>query len=156
VLSELVQSQDVAMLSTMRGLSLVSRPVTTLAIEEADTLWFMVALDSAIALEVAEQPEVCLSYIDTKVGYVSLRGHAELSTDRAMIEKLWDPKYTVWFSGPNDPTLGLLRVTVVEAEQWDTPTTAMGRIAALAKAVITGNDDPLGTHTRGTPGVRWK
>jgi general stress protein 26 len=151
-LRDLVASKRVAMLATVSAGRLVSRPVTTLEVEGADTLWFMIARDSSIAAEIGRESQVCLSYVpDGQGAYLSVRGEAALTRDRARIEALWNPAYAAWFDGPDDPALALLRVTVAEVELWDTPSTTVGKLFALARAVATGDASALATHARGAP-----
>ena len=154
-LKELVEPKMFGMLATIAGgtiRTIVSRPVTTLEVDGADTLWFMVATDSSIAIEVKEEADVCLSYMSSDgSGYLSLRGHGAIVRDRARIESLWNAAYTVWFDGPADPNIALLCVTVREMEHWDAPSTTTGRLFAFAKALATLDPHALGSHSRGAP-----
>ncbi len=151
-LNDLVAPNKVGMLASSRGGALVSRPVTTLGVDGADSLWFMIAADSAIAAEVARRPRVCLSYVDESGGgYLSLRGTGTIVRDRDRIQALWNPMYSVWFEGPEDPNIALLLVVVTEFEIWDTPATTVGRLIALTKAIVTGDSAALGSHARGVP-----
>ncbi len=151
-LKELVARNKIGMLATSQGRTLVSRPVTTLEVDGADSLWFMIAADSAIAAEVARRPQVCLSYVDESGGgYLSLRGTGTIVRDRDRIQALWNPMYSVWFEGPADPNIALLLVVVTELEIWDTPATTVGRLIALTKAIVTGDSAALGSHARGVP-----
>jgi general stress protein 26 len=72
-LDQLVKKQRVGMLTTIRDHQPVSRPVTTLSIEGADQVWFIVAADSSMARDLAVNSLVCLSYASPD-DYVSLRG----------------------------------------------------------------------------------
>jgi hypothetical protein len=52
-----------------------------------------------------------------------------------------------WFpDGLEDPDLGLLEVTVEDAEYWDAPANKTQRLFGLAKALSSGNTDRLGEH----------
>ena len=148
-LRDLIDRKRVGMLTTIKQ-TLNSRPITTLEIEGADTVWFMTAADGSIAREVNADARVCVSYMADD-DYVSLRGMANVVTDRSRIQALWNPAYSVWFEGPDDPNIALLRVVVEEVELWDTPSTTVGRLFALAKAVATGDSAALGMHARGAP-----
>ncbi len=151
-LKDLLAPSKIGMLVTSQGRALVSRPVTTLEVDGADSVWFMIAADSAIAAEVARRPRVCLSYVDESGGgYLSLRGIGTIVRDRNRIQTLWNPRYTVWFEGPEDPNIALLLVVVTELEFWDTPATTVGRLVALTKAIVTGDSAALGSHACGTP-----
>ena len=59
--------------------------------------------------------------------------------DRAKIEELWNPILKAWFpEGLDDPSLCLLKVTVEEAEYWDSPNSKLVQIAGFVKALVTG------------------
>ena len=151
-LNELIPPNAVAMLATLDSGRLVSRPVTTLAIEGADTLWFIVAADSSIASDIDANAELCLSYIERDAStYASLRGVGNILLDPERVRSLWSPYYKAWFEGPDDPNIALLRVTVHEFEHWTIPSSTAGRMYAIAKAVATGSGESLGNHGRGAP-----
>lgn len=48
--------------------------------------------------------------------YVSISAHAEISTDRTLIEQLWNPWAENWFKGKDDPTVRVLVAKAVSAE----------------------------------------
>jgi general stress protein 26 len=151
-LKSLVAPNKVGMLVSSGGRALVSRPVTTLAVEGADSLWFMIAADSAIAAEVTRRPRVCLSYIDEAgAGYLSLRGGGSIVCDRERIQSLWNPMYADWSAGFADPNIALLLVVVTELEFWDTPASTVGRLVALTRSIWTDDSDAIGSHRRGMP-----
>jgi general stress protein 26 len=52
--------------------------------------------------------------------FLSISGHARLTKDRALIEKIWQERQTVWFSeGRRDPHAIVLEVVPTYAEYWD-------------------------------------
>ena len=63
------------------------------------------------------------------------------------MKELWNPWVEPWFpDGVNDPDLGLLEVTVEDAEYWDAPSSKTQRLFGLARALSTGQTDRLGEH----------
>jgi hypothetical protein len=54
----------------------------------------------------------------------------------------------VWFSGPDDPNLAVLRVAAEEVEYWDSPCSTVGRVVGFIEALATGEDAPPATHGR--------
>jgi hypothetical protein len=50
--------------------------------------------------------------------------------------------------GLDDPDLALLRVEIEKAEYWDSPATAVGRLYALAKGLVTENPDAVGENKK--------
>lgn len=51
--------------------------------------------------------------------YVSISAHGEISTDRALIDKLWNPWAENWFDGKDDPSVRVLVAKAVSAEYWN-------------------------------------
>src|SRR5687768_11542568 len=100
-----------------------SHPLTTQSknLEEGGTLYFFIPRDGEIARHVVSDPMVNVSYANTdKDSYVSVAGQAALVEDQARKEALFNTMAKAWFpQGPTDPNLGLLAVSIVEAEYWD-------------------------------------
>lgn len=103
-------------------------------------VWFFTDVHSAKSYEVKEDSEVNISYAapdDNR--YISVSGNATISQDKNKEKELWNPTLKAWFpKGLDDPDLCLLRVRVTKAEYWDTPSSKMVTLFALAKSLITG------------------
>lgn len=131
-----------------------SRPMATQKKEFDGTLWFLTAQDSRKVDEIAADQHVGLMYADPKdQNYVTIKGRAHVSRDKAKIHELWNPMYKAWFpSGEDDPQIRVLRVDVDEAEYWEASESKIVRsIKYLAAAATKGAVD-VGTH--GTVTVR--
>ena len=140
-LGELVKDINIAMLTTQEADgTLRSRPMATQNKKLDRFLWFFNGIDSTKSQEVAEEPAVNLSYADPKSSrYVSISGRAKVVRDRQKMEELWTPFVKAWFpKGLDDPELGLLRVTVDQAEYWDAPSGKAVALFGLAKSLLTG------------------
>jgi general stress protein 26 len=150
-LQELLQSFDTAMLITHHGEEEHARPMAVAGVEGMNTLWFVTSLDTPKSEEIRRDPRVSATFQGDR-RFVALSGRAELVTDRAKIEKLWKPTWRVWFpKGKNEPSLGLIRVTVTDAEFWDNAGTKGIRYAfEAAKALLTREGPPIveGQHGR--------
>lgn len=103
-------------------------------------LWFFTSSESPKAEEILHRKQVNLSYASVeKQRYVSVSGQAYLVRDRAKAKELWNPAAKLWFpDGVDDPTLILLRVDVVAAEYWDSPSSKMVQLYGMAKSALTG------------------
>jgi general stress protein 26 len=148
-LADLIDDTRIAMLTTEDSDgTLRSRPLATLEMDSEGKLWFLTAMSSGKVEEIDRHRKVNLSYSDiSKQNYVSVSGHARLFRDPQKMEELWTTWVEPWFpDGLNDPDLGLLEVTVENAEYWDVPASRMQRLLGLAKALSTGKTDSLGDH----------
>jgi general stress protein 26 len=103
-------------------------------------LWFFTSSESSKTDEILHQRQVNLAYASIeKQCYVSVSGRAHIVRDRAKTRELWKPAVKIWFPhGVEDPTLVLLRVDVVAAEYWDSPSSKMVQLYGMAKLALTG------------------
>jgi general stress protein 26 len=153
-LADLIDEASIAMLTTAEpDGTLRSRPLATLQMDSEGKLWFFTAMSSGKVGEIDQHRKVNLSYANPeKQDYVSISGHARLFRDQQKMQELWTPWVEPWFpAGLNDPDLGLLEVTVDEAEYWDAPQSKTQRIFGLALALSTGKTDRLGEHGKVHP-----
>lgn len=152
-LSEIISGIKFAMLTTVEpDGSLRSRPMTTQQIEFDGDLWFFTRANSPKVWETDRHEEVNVSFADPdKNRYVSATGTAQLVRDAAKIKELWKPVYeTIFPNGLDDPDLALLKISVSEAEYWDSAGTALGRAINFAKAYIKKDTSELGEHAKVT------
>ncbi|HTT02716.1 MAG TPA: pyridoxamine 5'-phosphate oxidase family protein [Steroidobacteraceae bacterium] len=150
-LAQLIERMRVAMLTTAHGSSsLRARPLVTLELDSAGCVWFFVALSSPQAAEIAQQPQVSLSYADSdRQDFVSISGGAEIVRERARMQQLWTGELARWFPrGLDEPDLALLRVRIEQAEYWDAPESPVQRLYGLAKAIATRDSEALGEHQK--------
>ena len=142
-LGEMIKDIDIAMLTTtMPDGTLRSRPMSTQKTEFDGTLWFFTQASATKVDEIQHNQHVNLSYADTDdQRYVSVSGRANLVRDKAKAKEFWQPIYKAWFpQGLEDPDLALLKVTVEQAEYWDTPSSKMVELIGFVKALATGQD----------------
>lgn len=151
-LSELIKDIKFAMLTTVEeDGALRSRPMATLKSEFDGNLWFFTKADAAKVDEVQQNQHVNISYAaPNEQKYVSVSGIAELVRDRHKIEELWNPLFKAWFpQGLEDPNIALLKVSVDQAEYWDSPSSAVVRLVGFVKAVVTGKPiENIGEHEK--------
>ncbi|HEY3707228.1 MAG TPA: pyridoxamine 5'-phosphate oxidase family protein [Terracidiphilus sp.] len=147
-IGELIADIRFAMLTTVAADgSLDSRPMATQKAQFDGTLWFLTSSDSRKASEIAENAQVCVAYADPDdAKYVSLKGRANVSEDRAKIHELWSPAYKAWFpEGEDDSQIRVLRVDVTEGEFWDATD---GKVVRSVKylAAAAGASVKMGEH----------
>jgi len=145
-LKEKIKNIRIAMLTTIDqgGRRLQSRPMATQEIDNG-AIWFYTALNSLKTTNVKKNPEVNLAYSDVSdETYVSISGTAEIINDRAKIKENWNLMVEAWFpNGADDPNVVMLKVTVKEAEYWDSPSNTMVQMYQVAKALITNTEPEM-------------
>ena len=130
---------------------LSSRPMTSQQLDDGGNLWFFTSDVTDFVRHLNEHPHVNVAFSDPDDSlYVSVAGHAELTRDRAKIDELWSPLVAAWFDGgKEDPHLSLIKVHVDSAEYWDTHSSKMTQLYALAKSALTGKAARgLGEHKK--------
>lgn len=131
--------------------ALTSRPLTLQELDDEGNMWFFVNDEEQFTRELLNNPLVNVSFTDVDDHlYVSVSGYAELQRDRAKAEALWNPMVQAWFPrGVDDPHLALLKFTIDTAEYWDTGSSKMVTLLAMAKAALTGQPPRnIGEHHR--------
>jgi general stress protein 26 len=97
---------------------LVSQPMTPQQVTEAGDVWFVVDLSSEHVRRAASPRPVNLAFGQGS-GWLSASGRGHVVRDAAKVRRLWDADAEARFpDGPDDPTVGLLRVHM-RAEHWD-------------------------------------
>lgn len=152
---ELIADIEVAMLTTtsVEG-SIRSRPMGTVLDADTAGVWLFLATDAAAAEEIRARSRVGLIYADPERDrYVSLSGEARFVDDRGEVRRLWRAEFGKWFpGGPEDPTLGLLHVTVNQAEFWDDSAKLMRNFFDTMGAPYSGvPPEAVGEHIRVRP-----
>jgi general stress protein 26 len=105
-------------------------------------LWFLVSAESSTAQRLAAHQVVNLAF-SSNDSWVSLTGHAELTTEQSYIDAMWDQSVEAWFpGGRTDPNIRALIVHTDSAEYWDTPGSTIATVFSFVKSKVTGT--PIG------------
>src|SRR5690606_4289281 len=145
-----IKDCKVVMMTSEDGLSLRARPMYMVQESFEGHLWFFTRRDLHKTVEVAQDSRVNLAFVDQPNNhYVSISGNARLTADRALIDDLWNPMVDAWFpEGKRSPEVALLEVEVHDAEIWDSSTSKMRQLFAIAKAKITDTRPEIGENRK--------
>lgn len=149
-LESLIEGIDFAMLTTIDGGVLRSRPMSTQDFEFDGSLWFFTSSNTHKVDEIEKDNRVNVSYAapDSNT-YVSVSGTAEIVKDRAKIDEYWSEIHRAWFpEGKDSPDLILLKINVEQAEYWDSPSSTIVQIAGFLKALATGESADGGENEK--------
>ncbi len=147
-LKELIEDIDFAMLTTINGGQLRSRPMSTQEFDAGGDLWFFTSDQTHKVDEIEHDNRVNVAYSKPEDNvYISVAGQAQLVKDKEKIEELWSPILKAWFpKGLDDPTLALLKISVEEAEYWDSSSSTIVQLVGFVKALVTGKSADGGDH----------
>ena len=147
-LGELLRDIRFAMLTTIdEAGKLVSRPLSTRAIDFDGDLWFFTDDRSEKIAQIQRNPNVNLGYASKdQETHVSVSGTASMLRDQRRIHELWNAIDNAYFQGKDDPHLVLLKVEVESAEYWDTPGNFFTKTLSFARALATHDPSRLGEN----------
>lgn len=147
-LKGMLEGIDFAMLTTIAGGKLRSRPMSTQEMDEHGDLWFFTSDETHKVDEIEKDDRVLVAYSAPDDNtYVSVFGHAKIVRDQAKIDELWNPVHKAWFpEGKDDPHLCLLKITIEEVEYWDSPNSKLVELAGFVKALVTGQEADGGDY----------
>ncbi|GAB3278937.1 hypothetical protein GCM10027347_53440 [Larkinella harenae] len=122
-IKELVDKSSTCFFCTQltTGEPLRTRPMSVQKVEESGVFWFLSANDSHKNAEIARDSRVHLLFQGSEhSGFLSVYGEASISTDRALIEELWEPLLKTWFTeGIDDPRITVIKVVTQQGYYWD-------------------------------------
>jgi general stress protein 26 len=98
-----------------------TRPMTAQTEGATGPIWFFAGQDNALVQALSENDRAIATF--TSKGhdlFATVHGSLSIDTDRATIDRLWNPFVAAWYEGgKDDPNLALLRLDAEEAEIWE-------------------------------------
>lgn len=146
---DLIDKIDICMfVTTTEAGRLRGRPMSSIGKRDENRIYFLTHADAgAKDEEIAASPAVHLGYSNGRA-QLSVSGAAQLSTDRALIERLWNPgAQAFWPDGPGTPGLTVIAVTPEAGEYWDGPNAVIG-LVKFATALATGSTPDFGDNKK--------
>jgi general stress protein 26 len=135
LLRDLTDGQKVVMHVDHGGGQLDARPLTV--VDHGPTGRFRFLVDRSKPW--VDDGPALLTFTDVKDGrWVSATGRQRVVTDRAVLDELWTPLAKAWFTGPDDPDLAALEVTVERFSWWDAASNRLLRAAELVASAVAG------------------
>jgi general stress protein 26 len=128
-------TDKICMFCTYENFKMISRPMSTSAVDDEGNLWFFSNKNSHKNHQVKHYQQVDLLYMDTGPHhYLVLNGTAEIIQDEDKAREIWNPLNKAWFEGgADDPDLTLIKVTPTEGHYWDTKN---GKLVAKIKIMV--------------------
>jgi general stress protein 26 len=147
----IIERVGVCMLTTRSAAGLRARPLEARPDRDGGLIWFVTDLNSGKEHEIESEHEVGLVFIDaTDKAYLSITARAEVRRDHAKAAEIWKTTDKMWWSGPDDPNVCVLRVVPLTAELWDGPTSKAAAAFEFVKSLLTGEKPYLGENRKVT------
>jgi general stress protein 26 len=152
---DIIERVGVAMLTTHGAEGLRARPVEPRPERAPGLIWIVTDRRSAKEHEIEAQHDIGLTFIDkAENAYLSLTARAEVRRDPAKAAAVWKAADNMWWHGPDDPNVCVLRVTLVTAELWDGPASKAIAVFEALKSQLTGKPPHLGENRKITVDLR--
>lgn len=141
---DLIKDQDIGMMTNIdENGKLVSHPMTRVGDLEDDLLWFFTSRNSEKVTELKKNNAVNMAFHDGDS--ISISGHAELVDDLEKKKELWSKELEVFFEGPEDEQVILLKVDIDSIEYW-TVDNKMKSAFEFVKGMVSDEEADLGEH----------
>jgi general stress protein 26 len=106
-------------------------------------------LRSAKDNEIGRDPHLGLTFVDQEANaYLAIAGHGVITMDRAQVKRWWRSADSMWWKGPDDPNVCVLRAELRSASLWDGPASKAVEAFEFIKAKITGEKPKLGENRK--------
>jgi general stress protein 26 len=141
-------ADKICMFCSYDDFKMVTRPMSTSAVDDEGTLWFFSDKNSHKNQQVKHNQQVDLLYMDSgRHHYLVLNGIAEVVQDEQKAREFWSPLNKAWFEGgAEDPDLSLIKVVPTEGHYWDTRNGKLLAIIKIAVAALTGKETDYGVE----------
>ena len=143
----LIKDVRICMMTTAAGDgSFDSRPMATQETDFDGAVWFLTRHESGKVEAIEQDAHVTLVYADpANHNYVTAKGRASVSRDKAKIHELWNPMFKAWFpEGEDDPQIAVLKVDVSEAQYWEASSSKLVFGIKYLAAAVTGGAVSVG------------
>lgn len=148
---DIIERVGVCLLTTHPSTGLRARPLEARPDRAAGLIWFVTDLRSGKEHEIEAEQDVGLVFVDADANaYLSITARAEVLRDHAKATTIWKSADNMWWNGPDDPNVCVLRVTPRSAELWDGPASKAVAMFEFVKATLTGDKPNLGENRKVT------
>jgi general stress protein 26 len=127
-----------------------ARPMHLVQDDYDGTIWFFTHYHSEKVDEIQSDRKVSLAFInqDKKI-YVSLSGKANVTQNRQLIDKFWNPVVSAWFpNGKDNDDVALLEIKIHKGEHWNADDNPVHFFYEIAKANVKDEYPDVGKNEK--------
>jgi general stress protein 26 len=148
---DIIERVGICMFTTHLSEGLRARPLEARPDRKKGLIWFVTDLRSGKEREIESASDIGLVFVDRGANaYLSIMARADVRSDPVKAAEIWKTTDNMWWHGPNDPNVCLLRVCPIVAELWDGPSSKAVATLAFVKAMFTGERPDLGENRKVT------
>lgn len=146
---DIIERVGSCMFTTHYSNGLRARPLEARPDRKASLIWFVTDSRSRKEQDVESEHDVGLVFVDAGANiYLSITARAKVRSDPTKAAEIWKTTDNVWWRGPDDPNVCLLRVRPFTAELWDGPASKAISAFAFVKAKVTGEKPDFGENRK--------
>jgi general stress protein 26 len=106
-------------------------------------------LHSAKEHEIERDPHLGLTFVDQQSNaYLAITAKGTVILDPVLVKKYWKTTDSLWWEGPSDPNVCVIRAELTSASLWDGPSSKAAAIFEFIKAKVTGEKPNLGENRK--------
>ncbi len=145
-LRQLVEDIKIAMMITGFNRKPISAvPMTSKKVDQEGNIWFLSLRNSDHNNDLLKNNDVQLLYSEpSDMEYLSVYGEAEITTQKSILDDLYNKADDNYFEGKNDPNLTAIKIKPQEAYYWDTKTNKYVTLLKMGVGAVTGNEQDIG------------
>lgn len=145
-MKELAENIDFTMMETnLNGKPSHIVPMSTKEIDVDGCIWFLSNKNSDHNSFLNSDNSIQLIYSKpSDMEFMTIFGHASVTTDKAILEALYGKSDDAWFEGVDDPNLTAIKVVPKAAHYWDTKNNKLVSLLKIGLGAITGEKQDLG------------
>jgi general stress protein 26 len=148
---DIIERVGVCMLTTRFTGGLRARPLEARPDRAAGVIWFVTDRRSGKEHEIEGEHDIGLVFIDASANaYLSITARAEVLSDHGKAAEIWKTTDNMWWQGPDDPNVNVIRVAPLTAELWDGPSSKAVAVFEFVKSQLTGAKPNLGENRKVT------
>lgn len=147
---EVIEKVGICMLTTrMPNGELRARPVEARPCRDEGRIYVVTDLRSAKEHEIERDPNLGLAFVDQETNaYLAITAHGAITTDPAQVKRWWRSTDSLWWNGPGDPNVCVIRAELTSGSLWDGPASKTVQLFEFLKAKITGEEPNLGQNRK--------
>lgn len=87
--------------------------------DDGGPIWFFASTDNHLYTSIGQGARAMAHFVSKGHDlWATVHGDLTTSTDRATIDRLWNPFVAAWYEGKDDPRIALIRLDADQAEIW--------------------------------------
>lgn len=147
-IKELAENIDFAMMETHLGSKPTHIiPMSTKDVDDEGCIWFLSNKNSEHNGYLVADNSIQLIYSKpSDMEFMTIFGHAFISTERPVLEKYYGKSDDAWFDGIDDPNLTAIKVIPKDAHYWDAKNGKLVSLLKMGMGALTGEKQDLGEH----------